>query len=135
GRKCQRLGVVVAQISDLGAARLDGDHLVTMVDNLAAAGHEDVAVVGKEGLEGLVSGLRIAEILQVNGWRSGGFGSTRLSRDGGCGAGGGHRGINLYRAGIGREDVAAGASVGDLFARGKLFKVDGRVKAGIGKLF
>src|ERR1035438_2962197 len=70
GRQLQSLRVVVAQVGDLYAARHDRAHLVAMIDNFAAPGHEDVVAVNEEGFERFVFGLRIAEVLEVDSRRA-----------------------------------------------------------------
>lgn len=59
----QRLRVVVAHIGYLDAALLDGTNLVSMVYDLAGSGHEDVLSSNEEGLQGLVIGQSVAEVL------------------------------------------------------------------------
>ena len=46
------MGVVVGEVGDFDVEGMDGADLVTMVDDLSAAGDEDVVVVDEEGAEG-----------------------------------------------------------------------------------
>ncbi len=136
GGEAEGLGVVVGQVCDLNAAWLDDADFVAVIDNFAGAGHEDVVSMGKEGLDGFVRRLRVAEVLEVDGGRAGAAAGTTGTVTHGCAGAGALEGrFNCDGRGLGGEDVSAGSGVADVLALGELLKVESGVDAGVGELF
>ena len=75
------LEVVVAEVGYLDGGGAYGSHFVSVIDDFAGFGHEDVVSVNEEGLERLVAGLGEAEVFEIDGRR---FGRTGWRRRRGC---------------------------------------------------
>src|SRR5580658_10233483 len=112
GRQVQRLGVVIAQIGYLYARRLDVANLVAMIHYFAGPGHEYIVSVSEKGLDGLIPGLGVAKVFQIDGgcgWLHGRrWGNDQWSAGV---ARRRQRNRNRRRGGLGGENVSSRAGV------------------------